>query len=200
MGVDIYGLNPKTSGSRPEMPDNYQDLTKDEQSAFWTARNEWEEQNPGYYFRNNWWHWRPIQAIITDLNIKHSIGIPEKEIIDLGYNNGGGVSEPAQCEQLAFLMKDIVAQLEKDNKTVINLNAIGKWYFTTVGPKGELETHPVNREDVTDKLNDKYPVDKLFFEEVELDGIAYECSHSTSIDNIKEFILFLENCNGFKIH
>ena len=200
MGVDIYGLNPQQSGTRPEMPDNYQDLPKHEQIAYWNALHEWENLNPGYYFRNNWWHWRPIVVLITMLNDEHNIGIPEREIQHLSYNNGHGVSEPAHCQQLALLIKDKVEQWEKEGKSIINLNISGKWYFKTVGVKGEIETLPVNNNDITNQLNDKYPVGQLFTEDVQLDEIAYECSHATSIDNIKEFMLFLENCNGFKIH
>lgn len=60
MGVDIYGLSPKLTKPKPEIPDDYQDLDSDDQKAFWDIIEEWEQENPGYYFRNNWWHWRPI--------------------------------------------------------------------------------------------------------------------------------------------
>ncbi len=102
MGVDIYGISPKLTEKMPELPDNYEELSEEQVSAYWSMRNEWEQSNPGYYFRNNWWHWRPIQMLISVFNEVYQMHIPEEDIKALGSNGGGGVTDKGHCEQLAM--------------------------------------------------------------------------------------------------
>lgn len=197
MGVDIYGLKPNTIGTRPELPDNYQDLSQEEKQEYWDSFHHWEEENPGYYFGNNWWHWRPIQMLIHAMNNAHSIGIPEEELKHLGSNDGIGVSDAGHCEQLAMHFKDLISNMEKANTKKVFLN-LGHWYYTTVSENGNTHSELLKDEVIIEKLNDKYG--SVFFQDAELDGVGYETSHATNIDNLKEFALFLDNCNGFKIH
>lgn len=197
MGVDIYGLKPKLSSTQPAFPDNYEDLSEEQKSDYWNQRNQWEQENPGYYFRNNWWHWRPIQVLIGYFNDEHSIGIPEEELRCLGSNDGVGVSDPAQCEQLAACFKSLIEDMRRDEKRTVYLNT-GWWYCKIVGADGKIMTERVQNEKILEELNEKYKA--VFFEEADLNGVGYEPSHGTNLDNLQEFALFLENCNGFKIH
>jgi hypothetical protein len=61
-----------------------------------------------------------------------------------------------------------------------------------------FNTFSLKDEAIIEALNAKYP--GIFFEQAELDGVLYEPSHATNIDNIEEFAIFLENCNGFQIY
>lgn len=194
MGVDIYGLSPKLTKPKPEIPDDYQDLDSDDQKAFWDLTEEWEQDNPGYYFRNNWWHWRPIQMLIGVFNESYSLNIPEDVMKSLGSNDGNGVKDKSQCEQLASCFKEFVQQMKKNDHKVVYLNT-GWWHFADKQLNGGKS---IDDQELIDKLNEKYP--GLFFEAPTLNGVDYEASHGTNVDNLEEFALFLENCNGFEIH
>ena len=59
MGMDVYGVNPQTITEQPTEPETG-DYDSAEWSAYFEARREWEQDNPGTYFRNNVWSWRPL--------------------------------------------------------------------------------------------------------------------------------------------
>jgi hypothetical protein len=95
MGMDIYGLNPTRNTAKTEILIQY---TNDEGLTEWdavkadnkldeylAATNAWEEDNPGEYFRNNVWWWRPLWDYIC--TICHDI--LDDEDCEEGHHNGG---------------------------------------------------------------------------------------------------------------
>ena len=73
MGMDVHGLNPKQNKNINDFPtmkkfdsmdfaEKWKTLDKDEalRDEYWKEKDEWEESNPGVYFRNNVWWWRPL--------------------------------------------------------------------------------------------------------------------------------------------
>ena len=58
MGVDIYGLSPTLKSERPQL--DWDSASEENKSAYFEYLSQWEEENPGDYFRSNWWGWRPI--------------------------------------------------------------------------------------------------------------------------------------------
>ena len=62
MGFDIYGLDPNLKSQRPTI--DWDKATDDDKDAYFKALNKFEEENPGYYFRNNVWWWRPLANLI----------------------------------------------------------------------------------------------------------------------------------------
>jgi hypothetical protein len=40
MGVDIYGISPKLTAEKPEMPDNYNELSEEETDKYWEKYNQ----------------------------------------------------------------------------------------------------------------------------------------------------------------
>jgi len=194
MGVDIYGISPKLTSPAPEMPKDYHEFTDEQQSAYWSMRDEWEQTNPGFYFRNNWWHWRPIQMLINVFNDVNQINIPEDQLKGLGENGGNGVKDKGHCEQLAKSFKEFTALMRNEGQNVVYFNT-GWWHFKDKELNGGKS---IDDQDLIDKLNEKYP--GIFFEAPTLNGVDYEVSHATNVDNLEEFTLFLENCNGFEIY
>lgn len=191
MGVDIYGISPKLTESKPELPDNYEDLSEEQVQFYWKMREEWEQSNPGFYFRNNWWHWRPLQMLISVFNDVNELHIPEENLKQLGENGGGGIKDKGLCEQLAKCFQDYAAVMKSKDIKIVYLNT-GWWN------KKDSNEPSIKSLSLLEALNTKYP--GVFFEQPEIDGTLYEPSHFTNIDNIEEFALFLENCNGFEIH
>ena len=64
MGFDLYGLNPKLKGVKPSI--DWNTATDKDKDNYVKALNIFEEENPGYYFRNNVWWWRPLAYLIED--------------------------------------------------------------------------------------------------------------------------------------
>ena len=73
MGMDVHGLNPKQNKKLSDFPvmekfdamdfsDKWKILDKDEKTReqYCEEKDKWESVNPGIYFRNNVWWWRPL--------------------------------------------------------------------------------------------------------------------------------------------
>ena len=102
MGMDVHGLNPKENKTYDDFPvleemdsinfkDRWEILDADEETreTYWKQKDEFAKANPGVYFRNNCWWWRPLwnycYAIADD--------IISEEVWDSGQsNNGAGLN------------------------------------------------------------------------------------------------------------
>ncbi len=73
MGMDVHGLNPKQNKNIDDFPtmkkfdsmdfaEKWKTLDKDDalRDKYFEEKDKWEEDNPGVYFRNNCWWWRPL--------------------------------------------------------------------------------------------------------------------------------------------
>ena len=76
MGFDLYGENPKVViGFSDKKSERYEELASMSYSdrekqgfndEYWELQSEWENNNPGNYFRNNVWWWRPLWSFTCD--------------------------------------------------------------------------------------------------------------------------------------
>ena len=79
MGFDLSGLNPKMNMKQEEFPvynkynnmdwaDRIKKFDKDEElsSKYWEELDKYQEANPGVYFRNNVWWWRPLWQFVCE--------------------------------------------------------------------------------------------------------------------------------------
>ena len=76
MGMDVYGLKPKMNTEMPkavkDMPegkdwiDAFNKMSEEQKDTYYEAKDKHYEDNPGVYFRNNVWYWRPLWAFICD--------------------------------------------------------------------------------------------------------------------------------------
>jgi hypothetical protein len=183
MGVDIYGVKPAVP--EPLLPEN---ATADQIKEYDILHWDWLSTTPGGYFQNNWWGWRPIQALINIFNHDLELGIPDQEIQSLGQNNGTGISSPEQCIKLAICFEEIAALMEQKNYDTLYL-AAGSW-----------ETSNGNHVTQSTKALLSYKHQGIFYEPVVMEGEEFVSSHRCSVDNLKRFATFLKNCNGFIIH
>lgn len=65
MGFDVYGKNPQLVGERPTI-DWSEQPSDEERDKFFEDLAKFEQDNPGYYFRNNVWWWRPLWSYVCD--------------------------------------------------------------------------------------------------------------------------------------
>jgi len=204
MGVDIYGISPKIIGKRPEFPKDeiWKTLSSSEKDEYFKAESDFEEKNPGYYFRNNWWAWRPIQYLMIGLNDNYGLGLTDEQCKLLGENSGIVTDDPDTCIRLANGLQTLVDSLKHDKIEYVWMLS-GSWNQRAIMDGGRITVISPSQK-VIDALNNKYGVNRLSFEKEfvtdENPNVLIEPSHGSSLKNIERFIAFLRNCNGFEIH
>ena len=190
MGVDIYGKAPKLIGKKPELDYSDDNITDKHKKEYWDALEKWEDKNPGYYFRSNWWSWRPIVMLCKHAAEQHELNFDFDSWMG---NDGMGLDNWQECNAVADALEKVVDQEDNlkdpDDQIYCNMNSLSQ-----SGSQGLLD------DDLTDKLNEDYPYGTIMFTSiVSDDGNVYYPSHGTPLWMIKEFINFLRNCGGFSI-
>ena len=67
MGFDLYGER-KEFENAPDLEwDGDEPPSFEEKEKYFAARQIFERDNPGYYFRNNVWYWRPLWQYICNM-------------------------------------------------------------------------------------------------------------------------------------
>jgi hypothetical protein len=185
MGMDIYGLNPKLTSERPEI--DWDTSTEESRKEYFKVLEEWEEENPGYYFRANLWSWRPIHALIDSVILLNELDLDTKLF---GENSGGGFKTQEECDLVANGLKDLVAEMKESGQETIYLN-LGMW----VSWEGSFNVP----QDLQAELNEQN--EKLFIPSpiVASNGQLVIPAHGVSIEHIETFINFLYHCGGFEI-
>lgn len=189
MGMDIYGLNPVVTSEKPAEID-WNTSSDEQKDAYFKARNKWEEENPGTYFRANLWSWRPIHMLSMIASNDANLNI---DFSGWATNDGNGLADPEMCNRLADAIEGIINRMEdsnmKDDDDRIQL-CMGMW-VTDSG-------HFYHDED--DELNKNYPPGTIEFTPiVTAKGKVVTSAHSTELWHIKKWTNFLRTCGGFEI-
>jgi hypothetical protein len=146
--------------------------------------------NPGVYFRSNWWGWRPIHAI-ADMAI-HATELPFDTKL-WGENSGGGLKTQEDCDALAdaieaFMILNNANMHDEDDRFYL---CLGSW--TTSDGK-------FINSDRTQKLNQDHPIGTILYNGVVDDkGNLVFPSHSAPLYHVTNFVTFLRHCGGFEI-
>jgi len=191
MGVDISGLNPIILSSRPKSID-HNIATEEEKNEYWKALEKWQKENPGDYFRSNWWGWRPIHELCDIVSRKYKLKINTAK---WGENSGYGLRSPKKCEQLGNALEDhinthLTEHLKEDDDSYYL--CIGSW----ITDEGRFLSQEVDQ-----KLQEQYPSGTVLFQGVVLeDGTVAYPSYGCSLRHIRNWIAFLKNCGGFEIY
>jgi hypothetical protein len=185
MGMDIYGLNPKLLSPKPEIV--WETASDEAKSEYFKIIEEWEEENPGYYFRANIWSWRPIQIAISLVNTHYKLGL---DISGFDENSGQGLKTQEDCDLLAQYLEKYLSILElKDGETMYI--SMGIW----VDENGKFLSS-----EEEEKLNLQFKQGESFYSSIVTeDGKLVRPSHAIRYNHFKEFITFLRHCGGFEI-
>jgi hypothetical protein len=189
MGVDIYGRKPQIKSDRPEL--DFSSASSAAKDAYFEAMYEWEDENPGYYFRSNWWGWRPIVAMVDAACLKADIDV---DTSGWHSNDAEGPETQEQCNEIANALE---AMINSENSPMKNEDdamflCIGSWCT----PDGKFISDAVQEE-----LNKEYPVGSILTSSVVAsDGTLARPAHGTYRSRVEEFILFLRNCGGFQVY
>ena len=197
MGFDLYGVKPKLKqGSvKPERPD-WNTATETEKDEYYSALDKFEEENKGYYFRNNVWWWRPLAQYV----IKHTKVITdEKKIQGFSYNDGVEINE------------EEAVQIAKQLKHLIKTGHTKKYEedYMLAYQKAELHNKKVQKElDNFQKAMDKKHGDIAPAKYPKKDYVKWNAIYSKRDENgtypfaernVKEFAEFAEQSGGFTI-
>lgn len=147
----------------------------------------------GDYFCSNWWGWRPIHSISEAAMINSKL---DYDTSYWGSNDGKGLRTQKQCDKLADAIELLISNsyneylTEDDDRIYI---CMGSWC--------EAGTGQFVPSEFTQSLNEQYEYgDILYGPVVAENGTMVESSYSTSLGRLKEWIVFLRNCGGFKIY
>ena len=103
MGMDVFGINPELKSERPTAPD-WDTATDEQQNKYFRESAKWEAENPGYYFRNNMWHWRPLWEYICFVCSE----ILTEEDMNAGHYNDGHKINKKKAKKIAHRLEGLL--------------------------------------------------------------------------------------------
>ena len=200
MGMDVYGVNPtvRVGSKKPERPENlHKDAPRSVVDKYFKQVQEFEDTNPGVYFRNNCWWWRPLANFI----IEKCDWLTQEQKERLHDNSGFEFSEDEALTIADTLQKQVddgTAQAreeenKKERKVAEEWNAGLQKQQDALGEEAKKETgnknivprdypaHIYKRWDDLQKQQD------------------WKSSYPFKEANVKRFICFLRECGGFQV-
>ena len=208
MGFDLYGENPKlVKGFSDKKSERYEELASMSYSdrekqgfsdEYWELQTEWENNNPGNYFRNNVWWWRPLWTFTCDhcadflteddMNggcYNDSYIITEDKAVAIAERLYEALKEPETQEYLDNHMK-VMEKAKKHNEMIDQeKKALDE---IAVAITGDKDIAPIN-----------YPKDlKKKFDELQKRR-DWASSYPINRENIENFARFAEQSGGFSI-
>ncbi len=117
MGMDIHGLNPKENKTYDDFPtlekmnkikpsERIEILAKDNElnDKYWKEKDEFDRANPGVYFRNSAWNWRPL----WDFCYNFTDGIISEDLHQSGHYNDGAGLNAEDAEKLGKKLMELI--------------------------------------------------------------------------------------------
>ena len=117
MGMDVHGINPKQNKNMEDFPTynkfanmdfdvKWKELDKSDKlkDKFFEEMNEYEASNPGVYFRNNCWWWRPLWNYCAEI----APDLIDDDLWNSGHCNDGAGLNGKDAKELGHrLLKEI---------------------------------------------------------------------------------------------
>ena len=195
MGMDVHGLNPKQNKNIDDFPiikkynemkfeDKWKELGADDnlQKMYWKEQENWEASNPGVYFRNNVWWWRPLwnycYAIADD--------IISEDIWNSGHCNDGAGLNDKDAKLLGNRLMEHIA----DGRT-IKYQAEYEQYLNDLPDSVCIICNGNNRGNSKKKDCESCNGTGK--------GTNFNKSYPFDVDNVEAFALFCIESGGFEI-
>ena len=196
MGFDIYGLAPKLKGKQPTI--DWEKATNEDKDNYFQNKQKWEDENPGSYFRNNVWWWRPLADLILD---KCSDLITHEQANEIHINSGRKFSKGTSIA-IANRLQSLIDSgfIEEHQKEIDARIKIAKTHNAKIEKKLEDLKQKVEKLRPNQNLapvNYPYPYNKRW-EEIHQQK-DWGSSYPFSKENIIEFITFSRASGGFEI-
>ena len=183
MGFDVYGKAPQLVSKKPKI-DWEKDPCSKERDKFFNDMNKFEEDNPGYYFRNNVWFWRPLWSYICE-EVAPNI-LTDEDKVRGEYNDSHLINAVK-----AIYIADKIDELDAAGE----LEAFEERYKTSQEALPKETCDICNGSGVR---NDEYVKGKCNACE---DGMreSWTKSYPFETDNVREFAKFARASGGFEI-
>ena len=200
MGMDVYGLNPtiRVNTKKPERPkDLHKGASDDVIKKYFKEETEYEDKNPGVYFRNNCWGWRPL----ADFMIEHCDWLTQEQQQHLHDNSGFEFSHHEAgtiADTLQKKVEDGTAKArEEANKK--EMAVAEEWNKGINAQQSEVEKEAIKETGNAKLVPYDYP--KHF--KKKWDDLQEQTDRNAHYPfreaNVKEFICFLRECGGFQV-
>ena len=200
MGMDVYGVNPtvRVGTKRPEPPDNlHKDAPRSVVDKYFKQVQEFEDTNPGVYFRNNCWWWRPLANFIIEkcdwLTQEQQARLHDNSGFEFSHHEAGTIADTLQ----KMVDNGTAAEREEVNKREMKIAE--EWN------KGIHKQQEVLEKEVIKETGDKkiVPYDYPEHFKKKWDDLQKSEDRRASYPfreaNVKEFICFLRECGGFQV-
>ena len=195
MGFDLSGVNPKMNMKPEELPvyskyndmnfkDKWEVLDKDEKlkDQYWKEYDEYRDANPGVYFRNNVWWWRPLWQFVCE---RFDDILTEQDMERGCYNDGHEITEDKAMKigvELTAMLEDGTIQAYNDQYEA-EMKALPQVDCFVCdnnnrGHKKKKECKSCNQTGLKDDWAKSYPFD---------------------VENVREFAQFCLESGGFEI-
>ena len=183
MGFDVYGKAPQFVSEKPNI-DWDEDPSEEERDKFFEDLHKFEGDNPGYYFRNSGWWWRPLWSYICDEVAPNILTAEDKERGE--YNDHYLINAVK-----AIYIADKIDELDAAGE----LEAFEERYKTS---QEALPKETCNICNGSGVRNDEYVKGKCNGCE---DGMkeSWAKSYPFEADNVREFAKFARASGGFEI-
>jgi len=183
MGMDVYGENPKIHTPKPQRPET-EDYNSDEMSQYFSDLREWQEKNPGGYFRNNVWWWRPLWNYVAEL----CDDILTEEDIENGHSNSGQLIDQEKCLVIA---KRLVDKLQSGE--------VAKYKAARDRHLESLPQEDCDLCDATGVRNDAVVQGECNACRGKGTKPPWDTHYPFDEENVEEFKNFVKECGGFTI-
>jgi hypothetical protein len=108
MGMDVSGLNPviHKEPTSELLKKDWTTLSEDDLSKYFEDKRQHEADNPGIYFRNNVWWWRPLWDYVWKLC--DGDGVMSEDQYKEGHYNSGSTFTIHQAELIALKLNHAI--------------------------------------------------------------------------------------------
>jgi DnaJ-class molecular chaperone len=186
MGFDIYGIEPKQNTIEPKiLGKDWQELNDKQREQYFEAKEKHETENPGRYFRNNVWWWRPLWAYVC--SICEDVMTEEEQLA--GTDNSGNTIPESTTERM---VEKLVIEIALDN----HIKHAEQY-------KKEVEALPDEECWLckgTGKRDDEHVKGECNACGGKGTKTAWEASYPFDPENVEQFINFLSESGGIQVY
>jgi len=206
MGFDLHGLNPIENSSLDEDvfkfidDDGFTDwkrMSEEDEKRYFAAQDKYQDKNPGVYFRNNVWWWRPLWQFI---GYTCSDILTDKDREKGEYNDGHVISK-TKAKRIAARIRKLhkkgrIIAFDAERTQFLNdlpleeCNLCDGTGFRKPAPKAGAGDIKCNVCNTKSSKENGIPVGKKK---------QWQAEYPFDVDNVLRFAEFCEQSGGFDI-